>query len=185
MAGQLCIPALSAAVLWMLALPVTSQANPTSSTSSTITQALWPFQTFITEPTFKPPILEARKYGKTEPGLIFYAPTTLIGEGETAAIITTDEGEMIWQSSPFIDASNLTPGTLDGRPIMHYWAGDLATSIGRGYGYCTILDDTYTPIYNVTLVDDIVVSDPDATGEEAASFSTFIGRAFPLLKIYM
>lgn len=166
--------------MWVVALsllaPIAVAQSSSSSSSTSITQALWPYQTFITEPTFKPPIFKTNKTGATEPGLIFYAPTILEGAGETAAIITTEDGEMIWQSSPDIAASNLTPGTLDGKPIFHYWAGDLATSIGRGYGYCTILDNTYTPIYNVTLVDDIVVSDPDASAAEAATFTTFIGE---------
>lgn len=169
------------AAVAQIVFAVTAESSPVASSApSSALLPIWPVQTFVTEPTFRPPVFKWNKTGDVEPGLLFFSPTVADGGGEAAAIITTDEGEMIWQSDPSLNASNLTPGTLDGKPIFHYWAGEFATSIGRGYGYCVILDDTYTPIYNVTLEDNIVVSDPDATAGEIKSFTTFIGKKIPL-----
>ena len=63
--------------------------------------SVWPHLTFQTEPDFTPPQLSITKTGDTSPGVMLFAPSAgVYGEGgaEDAAMIMTDEGDLVWQA---------------------------------------------------------------------------------------
>lgn len=107
----------------------------------------WPTQSFKTEPSFRPPVLDVTKSGAAlEDGLLMITLLPVTNEVENAATIMTDTGDLIWNSPPG-GYSNMVVSTLDSQPVLSFWNG---TSLGyQGYGFISILDTTYTEIYRV------------------------------------
>ena len=123
--------------------------------------SVWPHLTFQTEPDFKPPQFSITKTGDTSPGLILFAPSAgVYGEGgaEDAAMIMTEEGDLVWQAPQLNNEtlSTLNIQILRGRPVLTYWSGIFDNAVGLGYGRVLILDDTYTVLHEITLTDNIV-----------------------------
>ncbi|KUI65872.1 hypothetical protein VM1G_02160 [Cytospora mali] len=121
------------------------------------TSEVWPYQTFVTEPTFRPPVINITKTGNTAPGFFFFdqmsTSTSIIGAAEAAALIMDEEGQLIWQSDPSKPPKkNFTPAKLHGETVLVYWSGiDAMASGGPTYGTITLLDDSYSFLYNVTM----------------------------------
>ncbi|KAF2728830.1 hypothetical protein EJ04DRAFT_569184 [Polyplosphaeria fusca] len=125
------------------------------------TNVTWPHQTFVSEPTFLPPIPEIEKLKETAPGYMFLAQ---LGEGgaQQAAMIMKEDGELVWQSDPSIPlpVNNFLPQTLNGKPVLvdiMAIGPPIIASGGVVYGMVQILDDTYTLLHNIS------VTDPDFT----------------------
>lgn len=79
----------------------------------------WPYREFQSEPSFLPPIPEVVQNGETAPGYFFVAQQGPAA-AQQAAMIMTDDGELVWQSdpkSPF-PATNFSPQMLNGRPVL-------------------------------------------------------------------
>jgi hypothetical protein len=112
----------------------------------------WPNQTFRTT-NFQPPVLNITKSGKKlAPGLLLFTPAPVDGSGEVAALITTDTGDLVWNSVPGLSYNNLFVQSLNSKPILTMWIGDGSPNvqvIGHGYGRVSILDTTYTEIYSI------------------------------------
>lgn len=117
-------------------------------------QGLWPYQTFVTEPTFLPPIPEIKKYHPTAPGYLFQAPQGPLS-AQNAAVIMTDDGELVWQSEPAstFPPFDFTPEVLFGKPVL-LWHTAVSPPVGTGLAYSMvqILDDTYNLMYNISIV---------------------------------
>ncbi|CZR64534.1 uncharacterized protein PAC_14432 [Phialocephala subalpina] len=108
--------------------------------------APWPLQSFKTAP-FTPPVFNVSKSGASlAPGYLFLTPLALNGAVQSAAVIMTDGGDLIWSSAPG-DYTNLVTQPLDSKPVLSYWTGD--TIGNNGYGHVSILDETYTEMYRV------------------------------------
>ncbi|KAI9835568.1 MAG: hypothetical protein M1819_002019 [Sarea resinae] len=111
----------------------------------------WPNQTFKTV-RYQPPQLQISKLGEAlAPGLLFFTATSTDGSEETAPLIMTDTGELVWNGQQG-KHGNLLVQTLDGNNVLSMWrgSGSADTAIaGHGYGKVEILDTTYTEIYTV------------------------------------
>jgi len=115
------------------------------------------FQTFKTEPTFKPPVFTIDKSGaELADGLIVFTP---IEAQDSAPMLMTDCGDLVW-NGPNVPSTNLFVQPLDGQPVLSYWSGS-ASTLGIGYGNVTILDDQYNELY--TLCPDLPVLTPNGT----------------------
>jgi hypothetical protein len=79
----------------------------------------WPYQTFVSEPSFLPPIPEITKTGRTAPGYQFLAQQG-VAAAQQAAMIMTDDGELVWQSDPKLPfpPTNFSPQMLNGKPVL-------------------------------------------------------------------
>lgn len=125
---------------------------------------LWPYQTFVTEPTFHPPVLDVTKTGdELADGLILFTPSIQslkdINSRELAgAMIMTDEGELVWYGETATPQTNLFVQKLDGKQVLTRWHGQ-GSNVGHGYGSVIILDDTYSPIYEICPKPDFVSND--------------------------
>lgn len=122
--------------------------------SSTIT---WPYQTFVSEPDFLPPIPEVNKTKATAPGYQFLAQQGT-DCAQQAAMIMTDDGELVWQSNPKspFPATNFGPQTLNGKPVLVYNMAVGVPIVDSGaltYSIVQIFDDTYTLLHNVSVED--------------------------------
>lgn len=116
----------------------------------------WPIQTYKTA-NFTPPIFSVSKSGAPlAAGLIFITPAST---SELAALITTDSGELIWNSPQELEYYNLNVQELDGERVLTYWVGSGSANTavyGHGYGYVSILNTAYEEIYRVDPKLDIV-----------------------------
>lgn len=117
----------------------------------------WKHASYKTEPRFTPPVLEVENHGNSTPGHIFFAQ---FGPEATqnAAMIMTQTGRLLWQTDPAATqlVSNLTPAKLHGQDVLLYWEASTSTTSNlpiNSHGRICILDDSYQPIYNVTLSD--------------------------------
>lgn len=118
---------------------------------------IWPYQTFVSEPGFLPPISEVINTKPTAPGYQFLAQQG-INCAQQAAMIMTDEGELIWQSHPSseLPVANFGPQTLNGKPVLVSNLMVGAPVVERGavtYSIVQIFDDTYTLLHNVSVAD--------------------------------
>lgn len=128
-------------------------AYPSDTLSSKIpviplAHALWPSQSFKTIPNITPPVFNISKSGAPlAAGNILFTPfsgnPTVV---DNAALIMTDTGELVW-TSPNGQYANLFVQKLDLKPVLHYWTGGHDGTMG--YGYVSILDESYTEIYRV------------------------------------
>lgn len=121
--------------------------------ATTTTAAVWPFQTFHTEP-FEPPILGINRTGVTAEGYLFFTPGPA-GSGTTvdAPLVMTDTSELIWQGniSSTETATNLRTQNYNNASYLTYWAGPSLATYGRGYGAVHFLDHSYVEQYSVCL----------------------------------
>ncbi|KAJ5220224.1 hypothetical protein N7468_009428 [Penicillium chermesinum] len=124
----------------------------------------WPYQTFVTEPDFHPPIFDIEKNEEAiAEGLILFTPSTesranIAAKELASAMIMTDDGELVWNGDTAKPQTNLFVQQLDGRPVLSHWRGT-GSNTGHGYGSTTIVDDTYSAIYEICLQGDFVTSD--------------------------
>ncbi|KAK7900468.1 hypothetical protein LTR67_002750 [Exophiala xenobiotica] len=114
-------------------------------------QSLGHTQSFNTTPNhLQIPVVQSTKYGKTEPGYVFVNPLN-----STAGIVTpcifTDDGRLVWYS-PALSFGPLRPQTYQNKTVLTTWIGAVFPQ-GLGWGFVTVLDNTYTVIHNVTLED--------------------------------
>ncbi|KAI0532304.1 Arylsulfotransferase-domain-containing protein [Xylaria digitata] len=110
----------------------------------------WPWQTFKSEPSLQPPVLNITKYGPTSPGYLFFDQN-----GEYAhnysLFIMTDDGDLVWQGG-YGDFSAFKAQELDGEIVITFFNGvSYAEPWGWGYGLIQVLDSAYQSIYDVTV----------------------------------
>ncbi|KAF3768615.1 hypothetical protein M406DRAFT_250688 [Cryphonectria parasitica EP155] len=123
--------------------------------SASVSDSGWPLQTFVTEPTFQPPVFDINKTGTTADGYIFMDTNTNgAASGNLVATIINDDGQLIW-SAGYTDTTNPSYQTYNGQDVILYWDGDISGEIGRGYGKIVVLDTSYEILYNVTLTEGI------------------------------
>lgn len=115
-------------------------------------QTQWPVQSYQTEP-FHFPVFNITKTGlPLDQGLIFITPEGTFADSTLVenAQIADDDGNLIWSSSiggPFF---NLLVQQLNNQSVLTYWNGSgTPAGGGHGYGRVSILDRTYTEIYNI------------------------------------
>jgi hypothetical protein len=110
----------------------------------------WPWQTFKSEPSLQPPVLDITKYSETSPGYLFFDQNGNYGHNYSLFIMT-DDGDLVWQSS-YGDFSAFKAQTLNDKPVLTYFTGVTWTEPwGWGYGLIEVLDDQYQNIYNVSV----------------------------------
>ncbi|KAH8203939.1 hypothetical protein TruAng_001881 [Truncatella angustata] len=128
----------------------------------------WPWQSFKSEPSLQPPVLDITKYGTTSPGYLFFDQNGNYAHNYSLFIMT-DEGDLIWQGG-YGDFSAFKAQTLDGKPVITFFNGvTWSEPYGWGYGLIEVLDDTYQSIYNVTLNGSLLqtLADADSSGFES------------------
>ncbi|ETS74382.1 hypothetical protein PFICI_14248 [Pestalotiopsis fici W106-1] len=122
---------------------------------TTTTSGRWPTQTFITEPGFHPPLAAINHTDDSAlaPGLIVFSQDGTYAP-ENVALIMDRNGELVWQTDPTIgDIQDLSPFTLFGENVLISWNGTSNNVNGDSFGTATIWNDSYEPIYNITLSD--------------------------------
>jgi len=124
--------------------------NLTTCASLKGTNGDWPIWSYKSS-NANPPLMNITKYGPTEPGYIFTAPSHLVTQGGNPTIYDTD-GELVWQG-PHGNMTYFRPEILHGEQVLVYWSG-MATSRGFGHGAFHVLNNAYEEIYRVTLSED-------------------------------
>ena len=117
----------------------------------------WPYQTFVTEPEFHPPVLEITKQPGASDGLFVFAPLPFLPvypDRPPVGLIMDQLGNPIWHSANGY-LGQLEVQQLDGKNVLTYWTGGIGGGFvdAHGMGTITILDSTYKLIQTVTLND--------------------------------
>ncbi|KAL8837458.1 MAG: hypothetical protein Q9176_005646 [Flavoplaca citrina] len=125
--------------------------------SSFAAAPFWPYQTFVTEPEFHPPVLEISKQPEASDGLFVFAPLPFIlnyTDRPAVGLIMDQQGNPIWHSANGY-LGQLEVQQLNGQNVLTYWTGGIGGGFvdAHGMGTITILDSTYRLIQNVTLND--------------------------------
>ncbi|KAJ4386346.1 hypothetical protein N0V93_009241 [Gnomoniopsis smithogilvyi] len=127
--------------------------------TATTSDSGWALQSFVTEPEIQPPVFDINKTATTYDAYIFMDTNTNgVASGNLVATIIDDEGQLIW-SAGYSETTNPSLQTYNGEDVILYWDGEIAGDIGRGYGKIVVMNTSYVPQWNVTLTDDIYVSD--------------------------
>ena len=112
---------------------------------------VWPYQVYKSSP-FNPPEFDITNDGKPlSPGLLFITPSDATAGNatkDTAPIIMTDTGQLVWHGPEIINSDNVRVVSYEGKPGLTYWSG-ISTHIAYGYGSVTFLDGNYKEILNV------------------------------------
>ncbi|KAK6219208.1 hypothetical protein LQW54_002457 [Pestalotiopsis sp. IQ-011] len=122
---------------------------------TTTASARWPTQTFVTEPGLHPPqaAINHTDDSALAPGLVIFSQDGTYAP-ESVALIMDRKGELVWQTDPAIgDLQYLSPFTLFGDNVLVGWAGTSDNVNGDSFGTVTVWNDSYEPIYNITLSD--------------------------------
>ncbi|KAF2854784.1 hypothetical protein T440DRAFT_514659 [Plenodomus tracheiphilus IPT5] len=121
----------------------------------------WPYQTFKTETTFLPPILNITSSHPTtiSPHPLFLAINCATC-AQQAATIFSPSGDLLWQSEPSAPsaqpATNFSPQLLHGKPVLVYNVAVGPPIVASGaltYSMVLIYDDSYTLLHNISVVD--------------------------------
>jgi hypothetical protein len=151
-----------------------------AASSQALTIDYWPYQSFVTEPTFHPPIFKIDKSGAPlADGLIIFTPsienTTTIGARDlVAGMIMTDDGELVWHDPNIEISTNLFVQSLNGKSVLSHWSGQ-GSNTGHGYGSVTIMDETYSTIAEICPKIGLVTPDnsvPDCDADLHESYIT-------------
>ncbi|KAL8714637.1 MAG: hypothetical protein Q9220_001586 [cf. Caloplaca sp. 1 TL-2023] len=118
---------------------------------------LWPFQSFVTEPDFHPPILEITKQSSATDALFVYAPlpfTPVYPNRFFGGLISDTSGNPVYHTST-LPMGQFHVQQLNGKPVLTFWSGGIGGNFvdAHGIGAITIMDNTYKIIKNVTLND--------------------------------
>ena len=157
----------------VLLTSVSESASAASSTAPVTGPVLtWPYQSYVTEPDFHPPVLDISKTGNTTDGLFFFVQILdpfASGGRSLAPMIMTETGDAVWhgpnplpgpQPQDVELSGNLAVQRLDGENVLSYWTGAFVYNAvaGHGVGVVKILDSTYQEIYTVGIVDSSFVA---------------------------
>lgn len=77
------------------------------------------------------------------PGLLFTTPRTSTFHG----LVMDDDGEPVWIEPDGLTVTDLRVQSYEGKPVLTYWAGEVAVGTGVGAGY--LLDEHYQPVATV------------------------------------
>ncbi|KAI0167318.1 ASST-domain-containing protein [Pestalotiopsis sp. NC0098] len=110
------------------------------------TSARWPTQTFVTEPDFHPPqtAINHTDDSALTPGLVIFSQDGTYAP-ESVSLIMDRKG--------MGDIQDLSPFTLFGEKVLVSWSGTSDNVNGDSFGAVTVWNDSYEPIYNITLND--------------------------------
>lgn len=107
-------------------------------------------QSFQSAPKLQPPVIQvtADSLSPTE-GDIFLTPTH--GYGQPGPMILNPQGQLVWfHAVPSGDAAaNLQVQSYRGEPVLTWWEGGIATSLGVGFGRDEIVNSSYKPVATV------------------------------------
>ncbi|KAL8770360.1 MAG: hypothetical protein Q9194_005206 [Teloschistes cf. exilis] len=117
----------------------------------------WPYQTFVTEPDFHPPVLEISKQPSATDGLFVFAPlpfTPVYPNRSVGGLIMDQAGNPIWHTANE-PVGQLEVQELNGKNVLSYWTGGIGGDFidAHGFGTITILDTAYRQINEVVLND--------------------------------
>ncbi|KAL8951989.1 MAG: hypothetical protein Q9222_002081 [Ikaeria aurantiellina] len=118
---------------------------------------LWPFETFVTEPDFHPPVLEITKQPTATDAMFVYAPlpfTPVYPNRFFGGIIADPAGNPIYHTAT-LPMGQFHVQQLNGEQVLTYWTGGIGGNYvdAHGIGAIYIFDNTYKNIKNVTLND--------------------------------
>lgn len=107
-------------------------------------------QSFHSQPKLEPPVTWVTASSPAaEEGDIFLTPTH--GYGQPGAMILNPQGQLLWfHPVPSGDAAaDLQVQSYRGEPVLTWWEGRIATSLGVGFGRDEIMSSSYKPIATV------------------------------------
>ncbi|KAI4117769.1 MAG: hypothetical protein LQ345_002053 [Seirophora villosa] len=116
---------------------------------------LWPYQSFVTEPDFHPPVLQISKLPTATDALLVFAPLPFIlvyPDRFVGGLIMDLSGNPIWHTPPgFLGDLEIS----EELGALKYWTGGVGGNMidAHGFGTVTLLDSTYREIRNITLND--------------------------------
>ncbi|KAI4191162.1 MAG: hypothetical protein L6R41_000299 [Letrouitia leprolyta] len=119
---------------------------------------LWPYQSFVTEPDFHPPVLEITKKSGATDGLFVFAPLPFVPnypDRFVGGLIMDQFGNPIWHSPlQLIGNLEITNG------VLKYWSGGVGGNMidAHGFGTVTVLNNDYTQKAVYTLNDGTFIS---------------------------
>lgn len=139
----------------------------------------WPYQTFVTEPDFHPPVLDISKTVDATDGLFFFVQTffaTAPGPRAIAPLIMTEGSDVVWHGPNPVSgglSANLAVQQLHGKDVLTYWTGSFAINgiALHGFGIVKILDTTYREIYTVGLNDSSFIA---GDGRNNSAYPSYI-----------
>lgn len=119
---------------------------------------LWPYQSFVTEPDFHPPVLEISKQAGATDGLLVFAPLPFLPvypDRFAGGLIMDQLGNPIWHSptEALGSVNNVEVGGFFG--VLKYWSGGFGGNFidAHGFGNVTILSNDYRQTRVITLND--------------------------------
>ncbi|KAM5344559.1 hypothetical protein ACJ41O_013094 [Fusarium nematophilum] len=108
---------------------------------------------YRSRPDLTPPRLNITvpsKHGLVEEGFIFVAPYPGPDQGpvQPAAYIFRDDGDLVWSGLSFFagGVANFRVDTWNGQQVLSAFQGQNAETIGRAYGYHSLLNSRYEVI---------------------------------------
>ncbi|GAW17298.1 hypothetical protein ANO14919_067540 [Xylariales sp. No.14919] len=132
----------------------------------------WSWQTFKSEPSLQPPVLDITKYGPTSPGYLFFDQNGNYAHNYSLFIMT-DDGDLVWQGG-YGDFAGFRAQVLDGEPVITFFNGvTWSEPYGWGYGLIQVLDGAYESIYNVTVNGSDLQTLPD-TDVDSSGFVSWL-----------
>ncbi|KAI4148727.1 MAG: hypothetical protein L6R39_002711 [Caloplaca ligustica] len=106
---------------------------------------LWPYQSFVTEPDFHPPVLQISKQPSATDGLLVFGPLPFLPvypDRFAGGLIMDQLGHAIWHSAPGA-LGNLEVQRLPGDnvSVLKYWTGGIGGNFidAHGFGSVTVL----------------------------------------------
>lgn len=107
-------------------------------------------QSFHSAPKLEPPVVQiTANSAAAEEGDIFLTPTH--GYGQPGPMILNPQGQLVWfHPVPSSDAAaDLQVQSYRGEPVLTWWEGRIAPSLGVGFGRDEIVSSSYKPIATV------------------------------------
>lgn len=155
------------------------QTNPNPGAPANFTAfanvPLWPYQSFVTEPDFHPPILQISKLPTATDALLVFAPLPFIPvypDRFVGGLIMDLSGNPVWHTPPGFLANLEISEELG---ALKYWTGEVGgnTIDAYGFGTVTLLDNTYREDRNITLNDGIFKAGDSLQNQPYPSYIDF------------
>jgi hypothetical protein len=103
-------------------------------------------QSFVSQPSLKPPVVRVTANAGASPEDIFLTPTH--GYGQSGAMILDPQGRLVW-FHPVPEGTavtNLQVQSYQGQPVLTWWHGHIPSELGVGFGSEVIMNTAYKQV---------------------------------------
>jgi hypothetical protein len=107
-------------------------------------------RSYHSRPDLHPPGVSIATAGDPEPGYVFLGPGAA-GRIQAGPLMLDQDGEAVW-FSPLTNQgwiANFRAWTLEDRPVLAWWKGEVMLPLGYGKGEAVIVDDSYQELRRI------------------------------------